>query len=134
MATEVEERELTETEALVVVREYHAARLDEAKAKRRKDGAGGHLKRFLEDEEGNRTLFDAEWSLDASIETRTGTPTYDVRKIPAELVLWLARQGNLKVNHDAVMKVAECTEKDALKKFKMPGKPTTALIVKRRED
>jgi len=121
-----------EQEALLVMAAYVQARREAQNTKKTQDLFGERLKAYLET---NGPLYDGETGYEARLLERQGPATFDVEKMPDALVLWLARHGALNVDAKVALALkGRSSEADALYRLIMPGKPTTALDVKKRHE
>jgi hypothetical protein len=109
---------------------YARARDAEQQAKTEKEGMGKAFKDFLE-EHPDDFLYDGETGLQAVLQERRGTPSYDLVTLHEQdplLFQRLLKLGCLQVNHTAVK--AQGAQVGGIEKFAFPAPITTALQVK----
>lgn len=122
----------SEADAILIMRGFVEARARAVDAKKGQDAIGDQLRSYLEQNGGR--LYDGETGWEAKLQEREGPATYDVLSMDDALVLAAAHAGALNVDAKVVAALRGKTAwVDEIARHKMPGKPSTALIVAKRE-
>ena len=134
MTTQEDAPLMTEVEAIEVMRAYHEAQKQAADTQRRQDAIAEVLRPWLEKHDGD--LVDREMNLVASLQHREGAPWYDVGVVPDAVLLEARHAGAVAIIPKTVAAVRATKPGlfDALQKYRQPGRPTRALVVKKREE
>ena len=117
---------LTPAEAVSVARELHRLRKESAARKKQEEGLTASLKRYLES--SGEPVYDGEFGLTAKLQTRNGSPTYDVKSMPDSLVMSLRDLAALNVDSKVIKALdGRVIESLDVKRFAMPGSTSTSI-------
>ena len=117
-------------EAVGAIEELREAREQRANYEKAATGLANLLRRYLT--ESGEDLYDGERGLRARLQLRKGEAVYDVRAMPAALVVELQSLGLLAVNHKALMALrdgAQVVACDDAQRYVSRGEGTPTVII-----
>ena len=131
---EIEEGQPLKRElAVILISPYYNLGREINRQEKQRSAWGKPIREFLEANRGE-PLEDRELGLVARLQERQGPDTYDVPAMPDALVIWAAKQGLLNMDaKPAKALLGKFAEGLELERFRMPGRPSVALVVEKRE-
>ncbi len=130
-STEEQLENLVRRRLEAMLEDYVLQRASKSSAEREMERISKEVKPWLE-AHPEEQLIDGERGFVVFLQTRGGGETYDMTRMPDDLVLLLHHMGALSINTKAVAAQDGKEVSERTKPYKIPGKGTVALIIERK--